>query len=188
MNGRLSELVKVACQALIREADIKACQLRTQHDAQAVEYRRKRDRELADTRYRQNALLPIHNLPVEIFSNVLILVAQGESVIRYWKLQSLASVAQYWKQVVLSTPQLWASWHEAMSPTQRRWSLCRSRTVPVDIYLDSYDGSGRPPFVKAILPHSGRWRTLTGVGVPSEGIQKLDAPVLQSLRLSKSGD
>ncbi|KAG9004706.1 hypothetical protein FRB93_010197 [Tulasnella sp. JGI-2019a] len=194
-KGRLSELIKVACQALIREADIESCDQRLQHDVEAAEYRQKRDNQLADTRYRQNALLPIHQFPVELFSNVLTFVVQGKNL-QYYEiehmLRQLARVAHHWKYAVLSTPQLWAYLHQGMSSAFIRISLHRSKTVPLDVffYTDSYahDMSQLGTFAESILPHSHRWRSLDGPYLAPRILEKLasHAPAFRHLRLVRS--
>ncbi|KAG9007661.1 hypothetical protein FRB94_014083 [Tulasnella sp. JGI-2019a] len=194
-KGRLSELIKVACQALIREADIKSCDQRLQHDVEAAEYRRQRDSQLADTRYTQNASLPIHQFPVELFSKILTFVVHTTNINYYDvepTLRRLASVARHWKDVILSTPQLWSNLHEAMSATFVHLSLNRSKTVPLDVcfYRESYNYSAPQlgPFSQTILPLSDRWRSVEGPYLAPQILEKLasQVPILQVLRLVRT--
>jgi hypothetical protein len=119
-KGKLSEIIKVACQALIREADTQSRHLRLQHDTDTAEYRRQRDLRLAEDRFQKNVHVPLHKLPLEVFSNILVLRHiervegfHGPSVMAW--LRSVASVARYWRHVVLSTPQLWSFVSDTMS-------------------------------------------------------------------------
>ncbi|KAG8986323.1 hypothetical protein FRB95_013937 [Tulasnella sp. JGI-2019a] len=163
-TGRLSELIKLACEALAREADIQSCDLRREHDASALAYRRQRDAQAADLAYCHNLLAPVNNLPVEVFSNVLIFASVGWSPtgLNHNKaLRALATVGKYWKEVVFSTPQLWSTLQENMSPKQVNSAIERSRMTPLDtqfeaggVYRDVW--RRRELFIESISPHAQR--------------------------------
>lgn len=151
----------MACQTLIREADTRAADLRRVHDCEAGKYRRLRDKRLADTRYRQNSLLPMHKTPVELFSNILVMALdaapKGSRRVND-VLRPLASVSKYWKEMVLSTPQAWSFLSDVMSETELRWSLHRSKEAPLDVSFSSlaaHDGGTADRYSQIVAALSG---------------------------------
>ncbi|KAG8986345.1 hypothetical protein FRB93_005341 [Tulasnella sp. JGI-2019a] len=195
-TGRLSELIKVACEALVREADTQSGDLRREHDASALAYRRRRDAQAAAEAYRHNLLVPINNLPVEVFSNILIFTSarwylQGLDHIR--GIRTLATVGRYWKEVVFSTPQLWSTLQESMTPKQLDLAIERSRTTSLDI---QFEGNGynnnsrsrRESFTASISPYVQRWRSLQAENIDHSIMGPLvtDAKLLQNLRLNSA--
>lgn len=62
-GATLSELIKVACQALIREADSQASELRRVYDAAAADHRHRRDLQVAQEGGRHNFHARINKLP-----------------------------------------------------------------------------------------------------------------------------
>ena len=90
----------------------------------------------------------------------------------------LGSVCKGWRQLALSTPQLWSTISFTLTKP-RKWTrneaflqfindwLQRSRSLPLDLWVYDYRGNGRPlsqaqylPIIDALNQHSGRWRTL----------------------------
>ncbi|KAG8874064.1 hypothetical protein FRB97_006195, partial [Tulasnella sp. 331] len=180
-NGRLSELVKVACQALIREADTRSADLRRVHDRKATEYR---DQRMAE--YEQNSSLPIHKIPIELFRGILEMVMHEGSINAI--LWPLARVSKYWKQVVISTPQWWSRLNDNMSETDLRWSLYWSNGALLDV--SSYPGEDLgDSYSRTVASVSEQWRSLQGRYVPQMVLSRLKshAPVLQHLRLVGRG-
>ncbi|KAG8878586.1 hypothetical protein FRB98_006055 [Tulasnella sp. 332] len=185
-NGLMSELIKIACHALVREADIQFSELRREHDARAHAYRHQRNARVAELASRWNALAPINNLPVEVFSNILVFVTAVKGPNRQGEvLMSLATVGKYWKEVVFSTPQLWSRLHEYMPSKQLGLAIERSRSTPVDIMFDEVArypmgiGCGRRErFIEAIHPLMQRWRTLDGQSVPQSTLNLLESNAL----------
>ncbi|KAG8874088.1 hypothetical protein FRB97_006178 [Tulasnella sp. 331] len=194
VNGRMSELIKVACQALVREADIQSSDLRHEHDARALAYRRRRDAQVAELAYRQNTLAPINNLPFEVLSDIIVLTVATSVGSIHKVLLTLATVVKHWKEVVFSTPRLWSKLEESMSPTQLELAISRSSTTRLDILLPgkglSEDGGvKRNEFVARVIPFVQRWRTLDGLQVPDSvlDILEFEAPALQTIRLRRWG-
>ncbi|KAG8996170.1 hypothetical protein FRB94_008531 [Tulasnella sp. JGI-2019a] len=66
MSARLSVLVKVACQALIREADTMSHNQWREYEIKVTGRQRRKELQLADAYLRQNALLPLHAIPLKI--------------------------------------------------------------------------------------------------------------------------
>lgn len=135
---RLAELVKVACQSLVREADIQSSELRREHDADAVAYRRKRDLEIAELNHQRNWQAPIIQLPVEVFSNILSISLLNSSHRHFERLRELALVAKYWRDVVTSTPRLWAVVSDRMSTVEVDLVLKKSKNVALDVAFTDY--------------------------------------------------
>ncbi|KAG8862969.1 hypothetical protein FRB96_000389 [Tulasnella sp. 330] len=187
---RLSEVIKVACQALVREADTLSRDLRREYDASALKYRRQRDAHLADLAYRWNTFAPITNLPIEVFSNILILAAAVENVNKHPEvLMALAIVGKHWKEVVISTPQLWSRLQEHMSSAQLKLAIERSGTTPLEIVFQGeaqYSGAyAKQRFATAVNPVVQRWGTLD-CWCPPQGLLDLlefEASSLQNIRL-----
>ncbi|KAG9025153.1 hypothetical protein FRB95_010498 [Tulasnella sp. JGI-2019a] len=192
ISARLSVLVKVACQALIREADTTSLNHWRENKAKELERRQREERWRADTHYRQNTLLPIHTIPLEVFSGILTWIVKRKSLHHSYEnhifqIATLARVSRYWNQAILSTPQVWSYFKIGMTPTQILWSIARSKSIPVDIDFGDYDPTtDLVGFTQAIIPLSHRWHTLETTGVlPSEIIKRLesDTPELHHLSL-----
>lgn len=188
LKGKLSEIAKSACQALIREADTLARHFHLEHLADAAEYRRKRDLQLAEDRFRQNLHVPLHKLPVEIFSRILVFrqIIEEDRSTAISGLRLTASVARYWRHVVLSTPQLWSYLSDTMSSVHQGWCFERSKTVPLDLDFRYSKGMNDPIHQKA-LNLSHRWRSLrvsrVGLSKPFQVCLGTCVPLLQYLDL-----
>lgn len=146
-----SQLLKVACQSLLRDANSRVLDLRREHNA-----------EVASARFRENGRRHIHNLPYEIFSDILLLVRQrraqefpAEVILR---LQPLLLVGKCWKNDVLLNPRMWTYIHHDLSPTHLQWCIQRSGGCCVEISCHTY---GPPPsWTKTDASQSFRWRSL----------------------------
>ncbi|KAG8884479.1 hypothetical protein FRB98_002378 [Tulasnella sp. 332] len=105
--GRLAELTKAACRDIIREAYIQSMDHRQKHDTNSVVFQR-------DSAFRQNAVAPIDNLPMELFSNILIFAPpDGWEYDNHSEvIQSLEMIGRHWFEVVLPTPLIWSSLSE----------------------------------------------------------------------------
>lgn len=158
--------MKVACAALVWEADERASKLRMGYADKAREHRRLRAEERRraewanpDHARRQNAVAPIHRLPVELFGNILRLAESDTDLSR---LRRLASVGRYWRDTVLSTPALWSTLSSSMPVTMLNWALQWSRKARLSVDYNHYSGSDQQSdlFVAAVVPHSDRWKSL----------------------------
>ncbi|KAG9017268.1 hypothetical protein FRB93_007381 [Tulasnella sp. JGI-2019a] len=198
----LSEVIKVACQALIREADTQSNSARRRYDTQSNSARRRYDTnidafrrycaiEAAKLAYRENSLAPINKLPFEVLSHILTFVPNNGwgNFSHTQVIRTLTIVGKHWMQVVFSTPQLWSTLEENMSPKQLGLAMRRSKTTSLHIYFETFPYSisrkKREMFVKAIMPHIRRWKTLEGDNVSDEVLDRVESNVssLQILRL-----
>ncbi|KAG8881035.1 hypothetical protein FRB97_000224 [Tulasnella sp. 331] len=194
-DGRLSELIKVACQALVREADIQSGVLRHKHDTSAAEFRRQRDSKAAALAYRQNSLVPISNLPVELFSNIIILASlEGWGHLSHIDVVgTLVMVSKHWSDVVFATPQLWSTLEEVMSQKQLVLSIERSKGLSLNIHfhrivMPSFEQLHRESFISTIVPHMHRWRSIDGHEIPWQVIEGLEsnASLLQHIQMEQA--
>ncbi|KAG8854298.1 hypothetical protein FRB96_007703 [Tulasnella sp. 330] len=189
-DGRLPELVKVACQALVLEADIQSSELRRRHEARVIEFRRQNSPRETPSAAIHNALAPINNLPVELFSNILLIASLDG-----WGRKShhdvcgiLGSVGKHWFEVVISTPQFWSTLDERMPLKHLQLAIERSKSAPLHVRFDGpafYPSQllKRNSFTEWVLPHAHRWRAIEGVKVPRCILECLeeDTPGLQSI-------
>ncbi|KAG9024273.1 hypothetical protein FRB95_011731 [Tulasnella sp. JGI-2019a] len=87
-GGRMSELVKVACQALIREAGTQSSEAWQRHDANIAAVQGQRDAQAAQVAYRQNTFAPINKLPIEVLSGTLFFASLNECSFDEWRFLS----------------------------------------------------------------------------------------------------
>lgn len=129
----LSEITKVACQAPIREADARSSELWRAYDNAGAEGQRQRD---IQDRQGHNFRDCINNLPPEILSQIFLLAAREgwERVSPPNILSRLAGVAKYWRDVVVSTPQLWSNVHPGMSSKALQQASRLSKGTPLSFY------------------------------------------------------
>ncbi|KAG9005038.1 hypothetical protein FRB94_001861 [Tulasnella sp. JGI-2019a] len=191
----MSELIKVACQALIREADTRSSDARRKHDARIAVSQRQRDVQAAGLAYHRNSLAPVNKLPFEMLSHIFLLVSldawNGYDHTRL--VGRMATVGKHWLRVAFSTPQLWSTLSEEMSPGQVRLAIERSRTSPLHIHFYPRDSLGyhramrRETFLELVTPHIQRWRALKG-RVPTDVLGRIEfnGSSLQVLRLESS--
>ncbi|KAF5354894.1 hypothetical protein D9756_005463 [Leucocoprinus leucothites] len=88
----------------------------------------------------------INTLPPEVLSTIFLLLRQIRRYPQLLPFQvKLSHVCQHWRQVAVSTPQLWSSitlFSAGSQPCAYEW-LKRSRTVPLDVRLDLYSADYR---------------------------------------------
>lgn len=167
-NGRLSEVVKAACMALIRCANAMHLDLRLQHGAAAAEYKAQLDQHKADYPLQHNLKQPVYRIPPEILSHILVLVYT--SPFPDWDdpafppLSRVALVSRHWRDVVSSTPRLWARVYGWMEDKERELSLQKAGSAPLDVclYIDPKDPEihlNTRHLMAAVIPLSSQWRS-----------------------------
>lgn len=159
--ARRSELIRVACQALIREADTQSAKLLHQYKSNAADYRAGRSRQMFQARIKLNCLLPVNKLPEEILGHILVqaVAAPEYSGVRQKRVHrdQLASVSRYWRHVVFETPQLWCWMEDSMSCEELERAERKSMELLLDVHFTgTYDCS----FTERVGPVSSRWRSL----------------------------
>lgn len=166
--GWLSELVRVAALSLVQEADTQSSELLHQHQewvasvrTRCLEEQRRRERLAAESSYRANSASPVHRLPPELFTDIL-LASLGD----YWdnqipRLRELASVGRHWYDAVLATPSFWESITGRMSRVQVGWALRWSRTSKLDIRLTHRQCRSIWDQTENLEEASHRWESLS---------------------------
>lgn len=193
---RMSEIIKVACQALIREADAQSHHLRLEYDAQAARYRHGCAVALAEQAYRHNQLQPVQMIPPELLGEVFGIIVPMRDLRRPGAaialLRRLASVCKHWKEVVLSTPQLWAFISDQLPDRQFKWAIAMSKALPLHIRVVGY-GPGKRHHQETILRLAHRWASLLAstdkdANLPAGFSEALASPtpLLQDLTIASS--
>ncbi|KAG8903061.1 hypothetical protein FRC00_000373 [Tulasnella sp. 408] len=140
-----------------------------------------------------NAFRPIHNLHRELFEDILLrVITMGPWSVA--SLHRLAKVSTTWRDVVLTSPRLWAVAEICSPPSDVDLGLRKSASAPLRIdaiYRSGFYHSPRE-FIKKVMPHVGRCAVLaagntrdcTIDGVPElSALFESDFPGLVDLRL-----
>ncbi|KAL1696801.1 hypothetical protein GGG16DRAFT_42486 [Schizophyllum commune] len=198
------------------EAEVRALQAAlTQKSAQLEDVRGR-------IHLHRGALSPLRSLPLEVLQHIfrLTLPTTHNALLSPDEPPLLLTRnCRAWREVALSTPELWASFHVVCTPFDTDMSeqarqvvelrlravetwLARSGTWPLDIsiraeYLPILMEGGRrltstvTSVLRAILPHSRRWRNLTVTATVEEMAEllplRLDLPQLRSFALCELG-
>lgn len=112
-------------------------------------------------RKERNALLPVENLPSEVFIGILRDAVQTRPSPSL-DLMKLSGISWWWWNVVTDCPSLWTT--VTFDCPSVPIALKRSKATPVDIkiftrgpvWLDGLD-----QFLEVVQPHSGRWGSFT---------------------------
>lgn len=154
---------------------------------------------VSEDRSHRNTVAPINSLPVEIFSQILLLSFEMED----WSmklLQNRASVCRQWFSVVMSTTALWqfAKCHvpSGSQPVQDALALTlrKSKDAPIAVSIDwrdnSYNGQegsetkGQMEEIQQVKEQAHRWKYLAFTGVVTPLVLRaLDAPFPQLHKL-----
>lgn len=150
----------MAGQSLVLEADIQSSALRREHETSSLEYRRQRIIQVAAYNLQLNALAPMHQLPVEIFSTIFLMCLADSSYRYITRLRELAQVAHRWRDIVAATPSLWAGLSETMSSEDLRWALKKAKGASLDVVFSDLTPMGQPDFATVVIPLASRWRSV----------------------------
>ncbi|KAG8941418.1 hypothetical protein FRC04_004211 [Tulasnella sp. 424] len=116
--------------------------------------------EAALFRRRRNALLPIHRLPSELLSAILIEAVDKDLVLHKMEvLQLLAQVAWKWWQTIKSDPQFWAHITPPMGGVELQ--IRKARILPLRLSWPTSVGvQSRDAFKDLLQRHAERWTSM----------------------------
>lgn len=117
----------------------------------------------------------IHNLPSELLAQIFLFSFHQHPIIP--NLQELAAVCKFWRDLVLSTPDLWTMIHDSASPTHLKWCLTRSKELALSIRSHLPYQTADQSWLDAVVAESHRWGEVQAVLATSPGlIAALDRP------------
>ncbi|KAG8849815.1 hypothetical protein FRB96_000638 [Tulasnella sp. 330] len=170
-------------------------------ETSAAEFGAKMQHHLATHRRVLNALLPIHRIPSEIFTEILAmsLVLWSEDANEKYQehLYTLRCVSAAWRTLIDNSPLLWATVSCRDTLDTVRNALAKSKDSPLEVvYRARYVARYRTAeFIVSVVQHVHRWKSLEVLGLNSqEATELLDltdgcqAPKLQKLSLVNTGD
>ncbi|KLO15328.1 hypothetical protein SCHPADRAFT_938809 [Schizopora paradoxa] len=102
------------------------------------------------------------SLPNELLIRIFECVVFGSSTNRWWAAISLSHVCHYFRDTIISCPQLWSD--ISGSAAMASLSLSRSKDVPLDVSVRINTTEPRLQFERLLpeaLKHSKRWKSLT---------------------------
>lgn len=128
---------------------------------------------------RRNTAVALRKLPLELFTDILLLSLSKYSWLA--DIALLASVSRFWKQAVKGSPRFFAYLDQSYSATTRAAFLRRSRSAPLDVefFWRSSAESSLPAFLTSIAAHSNHIRSLDlEPWAPTEaGLQLFQTPL-----------
>ncbi|KAG8906547.1 hypothetical protein FRB99_006661 [Tulasnella sp. 403] len=151
-------------------------------------------RQSAVFRRLRNNFAPIHRLPLEIFTNILLQIVHGpassHNIPR--QLRILCQVSSRWYNAIVSCAALWSRISDSFHEDQIGMFLERSGAVPLRIELSRGWSYRHPVQFKALTAQAHRWRGLrySPWGNVDDWTQytSLDVPILEDLRIVKYDD
>ncbi|KAG9044883.1 hypothetical protein FS837_007358 [Tulasnella sp. UAMH 9824] len=111
----------------------------------------------------RNALLPVHQLPVEVLARILEGAVDGETYRYYRQLTLLRGVCYRWQEVVDDTPWLWTRIRGGDSIRLVEEALKKSSTHPLDVSVRSqfyFQPDKLAAFFEKLEPHLNRLKTV----------------------------
>ncbi|KAG8912342.1 hypothetical protein FRC00_004734, partial [Tulasnella sp. 408] len=116
---------------------------------------------IKDLQKKRNARVPIHQLPIELFSAILLNSLPQERIIM--RVLELERVSTYWWDHIRESPSLWAF---AEPGRYLALALERSGNTPIQVLHPNQWRSGREAedFADSVGEHAHRWRVLQYAG------------------------
>ncbi|KAG8915807.1 hypothetical protein FRC01_003501 [Tulasnella sp. 417] len=152
----------------------------------------------------------IHNLPIELLAQILLLSLTGGAWERYWELFGMASITRLrsvcvrWNRTILKEPAFWTHIDEddvIKAPSAVENKVRRSGVLPLTIQYHNWgdvSGLGEEPsespefykFIELISRHTDRWKSLSIYGLDYElneveCLEKQHFPVLEDLEIRR---
>ncbi|KAG8889101.1 hypothetical protein FRB99_004026, partial [Tulasnella sp. 403] len=132
--------------------------------AQLQDFRRCVDLEIARQNRLRNALLPIHQLPGELF---LMILQTCHDFYGYegWttdanNLHRLVQVSTFWRDTIFSSPWFWRVLRDTDREEVMEAMLERNPTADLVLRVESGSSYSRRRFIKTMVDHSHRWRAI----------------------------
>lgn len=144
------------------------------------EYRRQR----AKACERRNAGVPLHQLPLELLVEILLLSVSESS----WRkeISLFGSVCGFGKTIVDTSPRFWAYIDLIYGPDITKYFLCNSKSVPLTVTLVTIPSESVdlfPQLVAPLFPHTHRIKSLElETRTRSESIIRLISSPFPALR------
>ncbi|KAG8878183.1 hypothetical protein FRB97_002734 [Tulasnella sp. 331] len=139
----------------------------------------------------RNALLPISRLPLELLARILFFSLQlSHSPVGYVKkLQNVAQVCTSWSELVKDTAMFWGVAASSDPTPAILRAVSKSRDAPLDVWYFGRSGaeSQRASFLKTVVEHSQRWRSLCLSGADrdvEDRLMQLSTPILHDLEIN----
>lgn len=151
------------------------------------------DRQAADLKYNQNASLPIHSLPQELFIDILLMAVQSPSDRAPYRgiLRQTASVAKHWHTTITSCPRFFTIIDQSCSTEAVGTFLRKSGEAPLRIEWQRWKDANVDRFIDNVLPSSPRWRSVRFRCAPTvnlvDKIQQASLVQLEELSLHFTG-
>ncbi|KDQ17438.1 hypothetical protein BOTBODRAFT_172478 [Botryobasidium botryosum FD-172 SS1] len=142
-------------------------------------------KEIAIHQQYRNLRAPVHRLPTEIISLIFRFIEPDslhttlDTCARYSVPLNVSSVSRRWRQVALSTPEIWSK-IDMHSMSLAALFIERSKRAPLDVAVDQ-----DPNMMALVLPHIDRWRALRAI-IPTrlgEPQPLVPAPKLEALSI-----
>ncbi|KDQ17439.1 hypothetical protein BOTBODRAFT_172479 [Botryobasidium botryosum FD-172 SS1] len=120
-------------------------------------------KEIAAHQQCRNLRAPIHRLPTEIISLIFQFIepdyfrTTSDANTRKNAPLNVSSVSRRWRQVALSTPEIWSK-IDMRSTSLAALFIERSKRAPLDVAVDQ-----EPKMMALVLPHIDRWRALRAI-------------------------
>ncbi|KAG8894628.1 hypothetical protein FRB99_001078 [Tulasnella sp. 403] len=110
----------------------------------------------------RNLLLPIHQLPHDIFLRILQDVMECKEVGCHYgisKYHRMAKVSVHWRTAILSSPSLWRILKDYDDERMQDTVLRLNPSGPLIVLMIDHDKSMPEPFMAKVIPLSSRWQS-----------------------------
>ncbi|KAJ7487320.1 hypothetical protein B0H11DRAFT_1035182 [Mycena galericulata] len=177
-----SKAARAATRARISELDIEIETLK--HSLETLLLERTKCREALDT-YRYPVLMLPAEITSEIFTNFLPAYPERSPLVGPSSPSFLTNISRRWRDVALSTPTLWSSFHLNLNIPRRHeqqlrllelW-LDRSGACPLSLELvhDLDSGNSTASFTEAVMRHAHRWEEVYLI-LPRDELYRITVP------------
>lgn len=138
------------------------------------------NRQRSSLNFEINGLCPIHQLPPELSSDILLRAVPDDSTI-FSRIHTLAQVSKRWLQLIKATPAFWtqirfgkgkaSTWVRLSGELPLHIRCYRGLDVEEERQAFNTGGDSHEDFVDAVLPQRHRWQSLVIQGKCTIGLQ-----------------